>query len=314
MKSAVLILAACLLFSGTLIADAVTLSSGASMTNFSSVFNPLQPSPQMNTGATLSYGTPFWNNYSTDTGVGGSHNMNIGYMLTGTGGFAGTNVLGSDSVATTALGGGTAMAPTDPTAFSFTPDSAETYDVTLLGGYSGVTNSLWYGTQFGIYYTNGSNIVYNQLYGPGANPYTDTASIDVSPLTNPLSSFGFYAIVCYAPSPVNGTCPSQYQEIYYTDSSMNSGYLTNDPAARFNGGGYNHFALFGLTSNPNANFVIAFKDGPVGEEGLGDFNDVVIAFTDPSDFPAGVPEPATLVFVGMGLIALGIGGKRFKKR
>lgn len=306
MKSVVYVVAACVLASGTLSADTASLSSGTSWDTFSSVFNPSQASPVMSTNTTqLTSGTPFWNNWSTDSGVGGSHDMNIGYMLTGTGGWAGTDVLGTDPVATAALGAG----GTDPSSFTFAPNAAETYDVTLLGADSGNSNSLWYGTVFGLYYISGGQTYYDPLYGPGSDPYTDTTSITLSGAARDASSYGFYATVCYAPSPVNGVCPTAYTETYFTDSAMNAGYVSNNESTYLDAGDYNHFALFGLSSTMSNNFVIAFKDGPVPSEGLGDFNDVVIELSD----PVSTPEPATFGIVGLGLIALGTGRRRLQK-
>jgi hypothetical protein len=312
MKSAFCALAVFSLGSATLLADSVNLSNGASWSSFSSVFNPSQASPQINTGPNLNSTNPsvFWNNWSTDTGVGGSHDMNIGYMLTGTGGWAGTDVLGSDSVATAALGGGPSMAPSDPTAFTFNDNTAQTYDVTLLGANSSLSNSTWDGTVYGVYYMQGNQIEYIPIYGPGYNSYSDTAAISFPNLPNG-TVFGFYAAVCYDSTTLTGlsSCPSNYVETYYTNSSLNSGYITDNESSHYDAGEYNHFALFGLTSSPTNNYAIGFKDGPVPGEGLGDFNDVVIELTD----PVSAPEPATSAAVATGLAALLL-RRRFRKQ
>src|SRR5260370_34724403 len=73
--------------SGSMMAD--TIASPGTFSAFPPGFpagtpvwisNAISPGPP--TG-----GTPFWNDASDDTGNGGSHLMNIGYALTGTGGF-----------------------------------------------------------------------------------------------------------------------------------------------------------------------------------------------------------------------------------
>lgn len=243
-------------------------------------------------------GTPFWNNYSYDTGAGGSHDMNIGYMLSGTGGFTGTNVFnGMDSVSTAGVGAD----GSDPSSFTFDPNNAQDYDVTLLGAYSGNDTSAAYGTIFGLYYVTGGNTTYVPLYGPGANAYTDNSAIDLTGGERTADSYGFYATVCYG-TPVDGVCPENETETYYTNSSLNSGLY---------GSTANHFAVFGLTSSPSNDFAIAFEDGrPGSAEGAGDFNDIVIEVVDPAFQTA--PEPATFAFVGLGLAALGF-TRRFKK-
>jgi hypothetical protein len=298
MKFAVYIVAVALWTGCVLSADSITLSSGASWSSFN--FNSGQPNPTMG-----SQGTPFWNNWSYDTGSGGSHDMNIGYMLSGTGGFAGTDVLGSDS-ATAYATGGVNNVNGDPSAFTFTPNSAQDYTVTLLGAYSGNSTMQPYGTQFGIYYQSGNMTVYDELYGPGANSYTYTTAIDLTGSgVRTASSYGFYATVCYG-AVVGGVC--QNTETYYSDSSRNSGYVTNNPGLFPAGGAaYNHFTVFGLASDSGnygiGNWVIGFKDGPVSAEGMGDFNDIVIELADPSNFLPPTPEPATAGIVGAGLAA-----------
>lgn len=248
--------------------------------------------------AAFGSGTPFWNNYSYDTGVGGSHDMNIGYLLTNTGGSAGANLFdGMDSVSTAGVGAG----GSDPSSFTFDPNDAQNYDVTLLSANSGNNTMAAYGTIFGMYFVTGGNTTYVQLYGPGANAYTDTNSINLTGGERTADSYGFYATVCYG-TPVDGVCPKDETETYYTNSSLNTGLY---------GSTANHFAVFGLSSSPEDNFVIAFEDGrPGSAEGAGDFNDIVVDLADPAFETA--PEPATFAFVGLGLAGLGLTG-RFKK-
>ena len=305
MKVAVYVLVGCIWTGGILSADSITLSNTAAWNNFSSVFNPSQGNPTQG-----SQGAPFWNNWSYDAGVGGSHDTNIGYMLSGTGGFAGTDVLGQDSVGAAALVAGAS----DPSSFTFTPNTSQSYTVTLLGAYSGNSTMQAYGTQFGIYYMSGSTIVYDQLYGPGGNGFSDTAAIPLTGALRTTSLYGFYATVCYGPV-VDGVCHDS--ETFYSNSALNNGFVSSNPGLFPAGGGaYNHFAVFGLNSDNgnygNGNWVIGFKDGPVTAEGMGDFNDIVIELADPSDFPVtpSVPEPATFGIVGSSLVALAIVRRR----
>jgi PEP-CTERM motif len=325
MKSAICVLVG-VLTATIASADAVTLSSGAGAYAFSSVFNgTTQSSPAAYTSTTqLLSGDPFWDNYSTDTAAEtglctsncSSHDMNIGYMLSGTGGFAGDNVFGGmDSVATAYLNAN----GSDPSSFTFSDNPAQTYDVTLLGAFSGNSNSLAWGTQFGIYYVVGGVMMYEELYGPGANSYSDTVPIDIASIQDSGASvIGFYATVCnydatatVGTTPEGTTTPAQCgATTYYSNSLLNTGFIVNNESSYYDGGAYNHFSLFGLTSSPNNDFVVAFKDGPLTTEGLGDFNDVVVEFADPS---FQTPEPASLGIAGLGLVLLGIKRRRLHR-
>lgn len=304
MRSVICFFSVYAFISSALWADTVNLGNGTWQTfNFnSSQPSPVQGTTPASTSTPLTGGTPFWNNYSDDTGVGGSHDMNVGYMLTGTGGAAGTDVLGTDSVATmdtTSTGG-------DPNSFTFNT-TPNTYNIQLLAADSSMsTSSEFYGTVYGVYYMSGDSVVYDPIYGPGYNSYGDTASIPF-PSIGGATTFGFYAAVCYAPETQQNeqtltSCPSQYTEYYYSGGG-NTGYITNNESSYYDAGAYDHFALFGLNSDPNANYAIGFKDGPVPAEGLGDFQDVLIELVDPS---AAVPEPSTLGVVGFGLAAVAL--------
>jgi hypothetical protein len=293
MSKAVYLLVGCVLAGGTLLADSISLTGGTMQTFGSVGFSSGQTDPTPS-----SSGTPFWNNYSYDTGVGGSHDMNIGYLLSGTGGFTGTDVFnGLDSVSTAGVG----PSGSDPSSFTFAPNNAQNYDVTLLSANSGNSTSAAYGTIFGLYYVSGVTTTLVQLYGPGANAYTDTSAINLTGAERTADSYGFYATVCYG-TPVDGVCPENETETYYSNSSLNSGIY---------GSTANHFAVFGLSSSPSNDFAIAFEDGrPGSAEGTGDFNDIVIQLADPAFQTA--PEPATFAFVGLGLVGLGL-SRRFKK-
>ena len=266
----------------------------------SSGFSSFQTDPVMNV-----QGTPFWNNWSTDTGTGGSHDMNIGYMLSDTGGFAGTpGVLGTDGVAEALLG----PSGSDPTSFTFT-ETGNSYTTQVLGAYSNmnIQNDDSAGTVFGWYYIdpNTQQPVLLPLYSALGFATTPGAVTDFSHgLPSGVTQYGFFATVCYG-----ATCNAQDQETFFTDSSLNTGVLGASAV------GVNHFALFSLNSSATNNYVIGFKDGPVTTEGLGDFNDIVVEVADPFDFPppTDTPEPATMSTIGFGLLVLGFAGRRFTR-
>jgi hypothetical protein len=195
--------------------------------------------------------------------------MNIGYVLTDSGGLAGTTpVLGTESVLSdfTAEDGG------DPAAFDFVSQQTD-YEITLLFADSSFdTGSSTVGTVFGYYV--GATLTPIYTIGLTSEP-TATEAFDPTTAGN---SYGFYATVCYA----LGVCET------YTTGEGNSGNSIG-------GAGWNHFALFELT---DGNHVIGFtgQNGFYGEA-LGDFNDVVVEIK-------AVPEPSTLAIAAAGLVVL----------
>jgi hypothetical protein len=258
--------AAVFLLSGSVRADSITSATG-SFSAFSAGFGATTPNWQGQFAPPTTASSPFWNDPSDDTGNGGSHMMNIGYVLTDSGGLEGTpSVLGSDSVTQqlTAAGGA------DPTAFDFL-SSGVAFNITLLFADSSLdTGNAAQGTVFGYYVGNTLTPLYNvgDTFAP-----TDTQIEDPTTLGN---SYGFYATVCYG----DGFCET------YTTGNGNSG---NESGAA----GWNHFALFQLASG---NYAMGFTaaDADVGE-GLGDFNDVVVEIQP-------VPEPAAIGVVALGLL------------
>jgi len=279
--------AAVIALSGSMFADTVTSGTGT----FSAFIAPTAATtPVWISNATPPATTPaiFWNDASDDTGTGGSHLMNIGYVLTDTGGLTGTTpVLGSDTVSTDLVASGGA----DPTAFNFVR-AATSYNISMLFASSGLDTGNTIpgavGSVFGYYLLSAPGTlipIYSNIAG--------TASPMGTKPFNPSGNYGLYATVCYSTGATD--CET------YTTSAGNSG---NEPG----GAGWNHFALFQLASG---NYVVGFtgQDGLFGE-GQGDFQDLVIELSAST-----VPEPGTIAIMGLGLAGLGVlGRRRFAKK
>jgi hypothetical protein len=253
--------------SGVMFADNITSASGT-LSAFPNGFSSSTPIFVDALTPPASPAQPFWNNTSLDS-VSGNHNMNIGDLLTDSGGFTGTpSVLGSDTVSQ-AL---SAADPTQAPAFSLVRDTAAYYITMLFADSSLATGNASVGTVFGSY----AGGVFTPIYTEG-----DVSSPTGMQAFNPTAagnSYGFYATVCYAV----GICET------YTSGNGNSG---NSPG----GSSWNHFALFQLASG---GYVIGFEDtNGISAEGSGDFNDLVVEIF-------AVPEPANLGIMGLGLAAL----------
>jgi hypothetical protein len=265
-----------LALSGGLLADTVTSATG-SFSLFPSGFASSTPAWVGVGDPPATEGTPFWNNPSQDTGTGGSHMMNIGYVLTDSGGLEGTpSVIGTDTVADDF----TAADGADPASFSFV-SAATAYNISLIFADSSLdTGKAAQGTVFGYYVGS----TFTPIYTPdNTNSPIDTLPFDPTTAGN---SYGFYATVCYGA----GAC-----EIYTTGNG-NSG---NSSGAA----DWNHFALFELASG---NYVIGFEDGnSFGGEAYGDYNDVVVELSAAGD-PPQAPEPGSIATMGLGLLGLSI--------
>ncbi|HTB14350.1 MAG TPA: hypothetical protein VK752_22425 [Bryobacteraceae bacterium] len=257
-----------LALSGSALADSISSATG-SFSPFPTTFNTSTPAWAGAFTPPATTGTPFWNNPSDDTGAGGSHMMNIGYVLNDDGGLEGTlPVLGSDTVSEDLVAAGGA----DPTAFDFISNATADYLSLLFAQSSLDTGNPVQGTVFGYYVGS----TYTPLYTP-VDTTSPTGMMTIDPAT-PGNSYGFYATVCYGP----GVCET------YTTGNGNFGNAPGAPS-------WNHFALFLLASG---NYAMGFTaaDAMVGES-LGDYNDIVIELQ-------AIPEPQTIGMTVLGLLGL----------
>jgi len=285
MKNLWIATAAIVVASGSMMAD--TISSPGTFSAFPPGFaagtpawisNSISPGPP--TG-----GTPFWNDASDDTGAGGSHLMNIGYALTGTGGFT-SSILAP--FGETMTGATNLTSSGSDIGFNFVRN-ATAYNIVLLYASSGentgsAASSTTQGTTFGYYVGSPETAIYNV-----ANTNTPVGMQSFNP-TTAGNLWGFFATVCYNNA---GTCET------YTTAT---GYAGNSPG----GTGWNHFALFQLA---DGNYVVGFtsQNGVFGEY-HGDYQDVVVELI-------AIPEPGTVAIMGLGLAAIGLlGRRRFAKK
>lgn len=275
MKTRRFVFTALLALSGSMMAD--TLMSGTgSFTTFPAGFTSSTPGWTGNTQTAYESGDVFWNNASSKVGVGGSHDMNIGYLLNDSGGYTGTSpVLGSDSVSSYLANSD----GSDPATWDLL-STGETFDITMLFASSVMdTGNAANGTTFGYY--SGSTFI--PLYTP-----TDTSSptgTQFLPPITPGNNWGFYATVCYGNS---SSCET------YTSGNGNSGNVSGAAS-------WNHLALFQTASG---NYVIAFEDAAsYSLEGLGDYSDAVFEL-DPT------PEPTSFALTAIGLVCLCYFGRR----
>jgi hypothetical protein len=257
-----------LALSGSAFADSISSATG-SFSPFPGTFTASTPAWVSAQTPPETAGSPFWNNPSDDIGAGGSHMMNIGYVLNDDGGLEGTpSVLGSDSVTEDLV----AASGADPTAFDFISNATADYLSLLFAQSSLDTGNAVQGTVFGYYVGS----TYTPMYTP-VDTSSPTGMTTIDPAT-PGNSYGFYATVCYGP----GMCET------YTTGNGNFG---NVPGAA----SWNHFALFLLASG---NYALGFTaaDAMVGES-LGDYNDVVIELQ-------AIPEPRSIGMMVLGLLGL----------
>jgi len=297
------LLAVLLTISGMALAD--TISTPAANT-----IVPMLPNSTYAADTSLG-NTPFFNNMSVDGGGAD----NAGYFLTNTGAFAGT--LSPVTPPTGYLG---QVANNSAAALAFDlVRQATSINVSVLYQNAPQTNlnqgSIQSGTSFGIY--DVGTLAKTQIYGPGTIPgQVGAAATTVSTAgISGTGAYGFYATVCQ-PAEGLGNCYT-----FYSDTSLNpnvtnqfSSFVVEGPSGTV----HQHFALFTLASG---GFYLAFEnsvssnsfDGTGGPEHYGAFNDIIFSINTGGG-GGGVPEPATLSMMGLGLLSLGLMGRRLRKR
>lgn len=287
-----------LTISAAAVADTISTPAGNSVITL--------PAPATYAANTPTGNTPFFNN-STDA-IEGIHQGNAGYFVTDTGFFTG----GVTPVATGYLG--QTASPNLP-AMSFSMlRSATSINVSVLYQ-NATTNTGTSGSTFGIYDVNTN--VQTQIFGPGAiPPAVGQAATNVN-TSGIATGYGFYATVCQPTHATN--CFTFFSDTTKNPNVTNFGnsFVVEGPSAT----SHQHFALFTLASDPNT-FYLAFEnsisnsqfDGLGGPEGQGNYISFILKITTTGGGVGGVPEPATLSMMGIGLLGLGVAGRRMRRK
>jgi hypothetical protein len=246
---------------------------------------------------------PYWDN---DSGKGA--NMNLGYFLTGTGGYTSDSTPACPIATCQYLSSG----PGSSSASNIIAldHSTAQADLTLLGDSTGNMTD-----EFGVYNASltGAAAVASEhlIYGPGSMSADIGNTLSISGLLSLGEDFGFYltescvygsANYCPAGDPTPGLIT------LFSNASLNM-CTSLDPTCTTD----QHFAIFQSSTGV---FEIGMEDwgmlgGVNNGEANGDFNDIVFQLvTDP---PATAPEPATFGLIGLGLLSVGLFRNRARK-
>jgi hypothetical protein len=258
-------------------------------------------------------GHAYWDNVSLD-----GNYMNIGYFLTGTGGFpaaCGTNPLCGTNYLVNAgqYYSASLKTPDDPTDFSFLRNSTAVQITVLSAAFGGknTAGNFWSGdmpTTIGIYDASAPNAAAAAqsevtLWSSGSIPGAQGTTLTVTP---PYSNYGLYETICTATVLTSRGYKCTATATFFSNSNFNP---TGQTA-------FQHFALFNL-SNSSDTYFIGIEDLPAYStaEGLGDYNDIVLRLVSVDavlplvsvDAPAPtIPEPTTFSMIGIGLLGIGI--------
>ncbi len=287
-----------LTITGMAFADTILTPAGNSVV-------PMLPNGTYATDTSLG-NTPFYNNLTSDLGGLG----NAGYFLTNTGAFTS----GSTTVPTGYLA---QTANSSLAALSFAlVRQATSINVSILYQDAPQTNanqgSIQSGTTIGIYDVSNPSLKY-QIFGPGGVTTGNSVSNFSTAAIGGTGAYGFYATVCQ-PGFGLSNCYT-----FYSNTALNPAVSNGAPGGFALEGPSNphqHFALFTLASG---GFYLAFEnsvsstsfDGLGGPEHYGNFDAFILGIDTGA---SGVPEPATLSMMGLGLLSLGLMGRRLRKR
>lgn len=280
------------LASGIACADSITTGTFESVPS-----NISSPGPGTSCGSTTNCGFagtgPYWDN---DSGKGSD--MNIGYFLTGTGGYSDDTVY-CPLATCQYLSSGSDSGYSAPSniALNYTSGSPV---VTLLADTT-MDRTL----SFGYYNTSIGASSETQICGT-LTPDDPSACSPAALALTSSDSYGFYLTrSCFS------SCPAGDESgtvTLFSNPSLNTCTTTDTSCSTDQ-----HFTIFDSTTNPGVYYVSIEDWGLLGGagngEGNGDFNDVVFELNTGQ---SAVPEPASLGLIGAGLLGLGLA--RFRAR
>ncbi len=224
----------------------------------------------------------FWDDPSIDGSM-----KNIGYFLTGTGGWApGLDPLSSQSPHLTApqwwSSGGTSTGADLSQIFQH--DSTTQYQITVILGNTSQLNTLGYYDAGGA---PGVPLTTHQLFTAGEF----TTGLNTVLPFSPGNFYGFYL-----------STPQGGGNTFYSEARYNASAADEQ--------NHQHFVVFQDTTASVQTFYIGVEDGvgknnfQDGGEGYGDFNDLVFKLSAISN--SQTPEPAAYILVGAGLASIGL--------